>query len=346
MQCPHCQAALTEKDRFCGNCGQPVAAPAKATAALPSAAIATPPGPASTWSMPPWAWLVLGLAFAGLLGAGALWLSGAFNPPRPQLSAAQEEELRKTVLDDLPEHGDGINLEAATNPTDLPEDLQKKFDQSALSQEHRKQVKEALDALPKPGGEADLVDTTGTPTLSDDFSNPDSGWKVATNEKAIREYKDGALQITYLRERGSAQIMAGRSFKDFAVQIDATPLPGPANYSYGLVVRQPDPETFLAFVVTSSGKYFISKRANGTTAPITKGTLPKSFATSPGKTNTIKVSCVDKYFALTVNDELVDISEIDAPPEGDVGVIAVRSKNEETEPTRVRFDNFKLWTRR
>ena len=345
MQCPHCQATLAEKDRFCGNCGQPVAAPAATTAALPTAAIATPAGPASTWSMPSWAWLVLGLAFAGLLGGGALWLSGTFNPTKPKLTAAQEEELRKTVLDDLPEHGDGINLESATHPTDLPEDLQKKFDQSALSQEHRKQVKEALGALPKPGGSADLVDTTRPPALSDNFSNPDSGWKVATNERAIREYKDGALQITYLQERGSAQIMAKRSFKDFAVQIDATPLPGPANYSYGLVVRQPDPETFLAFVVTSSGKYFISKRANGVTTPIAKGVLPKSFVPGAGKTNTIKVSCVDKYFALAVNNELIDVSEIDAPPEGDVGVIAVRSKNEEVEPTRVRFDNFKVWVR-
>ena len=345
MQCPHCQAALTEKDRFCGNCGQPVAAPAAATAVLPTAAIATHPEPASTWSMPSWAWLVLGLAFAGLLGGGALWLSGAFDPTKTKLTAAQEEELRKTVLDDLPEQGDGINLESATHPTDLTEKLQKKYDNSALSGDHRKQVKEALGPLPKPGGPSDLVDTTRTPTLSDDFSNPDSGWKVATNEKAIREYKDGALQITYLQERGSAQIMAKRSFKDFAVQIDATPLPGPANYSYGLVVRQPDPETFLAFVVTSSGKYFISKRANGVTTPIAKGVLPKSFVPGAGKTNTIKVSCVDKYFALAVNNELVDVSEIDAPPEGDVGVIAVRSKNEEVEPTRVRFDNFKVWVR-
>ena len=345
MQCPHCQAALTENDRFCGNCGQPVAAPPAAGTALPTAAIAAPVEPASTWSMPSWAWLVLGLAFAGLLGTGALWLSGAFNAPKPQLTAAQEEELRNTVLNDLPKHGDGIDLDKASHPTDLPEDLQKKFDQSPLSQEHRKQVEEASSALPKPGGEADLVDTTQAPTLSDDFSNPNSGWKVATNEKAIREYKDGALQITYLRERGSAQIMAGRSFKDFAVQIDATPLPGPANYSYGLVVRQPDPETFLAFVVSSGGKYFISKRANGATTPITSGELPKSLVTSAGKTNTIKISCVDKYFALAVNNELIDVREIDAPAEGDVGVIAVRSKNESDEPTRVRFDNFKLWKR-
>ena len=68
--------------------------------------------------------------------------------------------------------------------------------------------------------------------------------------------------------------------------------------------------------------------------------------TSAGKTNTIKVSCVDKYFTLAVNNELIDVREIDAPPEGDVGVIAVRSKNESSEPTRVRFDNFKLWVRR
>ena len=343
MQCPHCQAVLTDRDRFCGNCGQPVASPAPTPP--PAAAIAAIARPASSWNMPSWTWLVLGLAFAGILGGGALWLSGAFDPPKPKLTAAQEEELRKTVLDDLPEQGDGINLESATHPTDLPDDLQKKFDQSALSQEHRKQVEEATSALPKPGGSSDLVDTTGTPSLRDDFSNPDSGWKVATNEKAIREYKDGALQITFLRERGSAQIMAGRSFKDFAVQIEATPLPGPANYSYGLVVRQPDPETFLAFLVTSSGKYFISKRANGTTTPITSGELPASIVTSAGKTNTIKISCVDKYFALAVNNELIDVREIDAPAEGDVGVIAVRSKNESNEPTRVRFDNFKLWKR-
>ena len=73
--------------------------------------------------------------------------------------------------------------------------------------------------------------------------------------------------------------------------------------------------------------------------------MPKSFVPGAGKTNTIKVSCVDKYFALAVNNELIDVSEIDAPPEGDVGVIAVRSKNEEVEPTRVRFDNFKVWVR-
>lgn len=337
--CEHCGTALESGQRFCGGCGQPSDGSAPLPAQQPM--MSTPVAQATTtagWQMPTWAWLVLGLVFAGGIGGGLYYVFESVKPKQPVYTQAQQDSIAKHVFDDLP--GDAVDLNKATNPTDLPPDLQRKFDNSSLSEAHEARMAEALAPLPKIDGE--LVDTKGVPTLVDNFSAPASGWRVGEDAKARREYTDGRLQITFNAERGSAQSILGRKVGNFAMQIEATPVSGPPKFWYGVVLRQSSGEKFIVFIISPQGSYAVSTRENGKNVPVsepfTSSAIRKGMAT-----NSIKVYAVDEHFAFEVNGTLVEVQQIPGFEPGAVGVMVLRSPNDTTEPTKVAFDNFKLW---
>lgn len=303
---------------------------------MASVAMAARPG----WHMPTWAWLLMGLLFAGGVGGGLFYVFNSVSPKQPVYTKAQEDSIAKHVLDDLPDNPDGIDLKKAQNPTDLPPELQKKFDNSALSAEHQARMAEALGPLPKIDGE--LVDTKRAPTVSDDFSNPTSGWRVVTDDKAAREYADGKLQITFTAEHGSAQSVYGKKAGNFAMQIEATPVASPPQFWYGVTVRQSSGDKFIVFLINTQGMYAVSKRENGKVTPIAEPFKAKSIKTGM-TTNVLKVYAIDQYFVFEVNGETVEVQSIDGFEPGAVGVIVVRNPNTVSDPTKVAFDNFKLW---
>jgi len=342
--CENCGTALDPSQRFCGGCGQP----SDGTAAAPTPMMSTPMSAAAVaaapgWHMPTWAWLVMGLVFAGGVGGGLFYVSNAVSPRQPVYTKAQQDSIAKHVLDDLPDNPDGIELNKATNPTDLPPDLQKKFDNSALSEKHQMDMAEALGPLPKIGGE--LVDTKRAPTFADDFSDPSSGWYVAQREKSNRAYANGQLQLTYSGANGYVQSSLGQTIGDFAMQVEATPLESPANFWYGISVRETAAQSYIVFLLNTHQMYTIMKVENGKSTQIVEPF--KSKAIKPGMaTNVIKVYVVDKYYQFDVNGELVEVQEIDGAGAGRPGVIVVRSKNDSPDATTVAFDNVKLWVKR
>jgi hypothetical protein len=340
--CQHCGAALDLGDRFCAGCGQPTDGTWTASVPMNSTPMAAesggaPPGRPLPW----WLWLLGGLISAGAVAGGLYWLVASPAPARPPLTAAQEAQMQKRVLDDLPER-DAIDVQQAISRAEPSVAPQRTSEGSALSAEHEASRQKPPVALPKVGAGVELVDTTRAPSFTNDFSNPASGWRVATNDKATREYINGTLRIVFRAPRGSAQIMAGRPAGNFAMQIDATPVSSPPNFYYGVVVRQSDADTFIVFLISPQGMYAISTRAHGkNTAVVSRAA---SAAIRPGMTtNVIRVYAVDSHFVFEVNGQLVDVAEIDGFASGDVGVIVVRSPNAEPDPTRVTFDNFKLW---
>lgn len=340
--CESCGTALGPSQRFCGGCGQP----ADGSSAAPASMMSTPMAAANAsahagWHAPTWMWLVVGLVFAGGLSGGLYYFFVSSSPKQPTLTAAQQDSIQKHVLDDLPDNPDGIDLNKATNPTDLPPELQKKYDNSSLSASHEAAMAEALGPLPKIDGE--LVSTKGKPSLADDFSNPASGWRVGASEKAVSGYTDGKLQVTFNAARGVAQVMAGRSVGNFAMVIDATPVSSPPNFWYGVVLRQSATDKFVVFFINARGMYSVSRRENGTSTSVVPPT--RSIAIRAGMvTNRIKVEVVDDYFVFEVNGQTVEVQQIAGFGPGDVGVIVVRSPNDVPDPTKVTFDNFRLWT--
>lgn len=339
--CESCGTAFAPGQRFCGGCGQP----ADGSSAAPAPMMSTPMAAANVsahagWHVPVWGWLVAGLLFAAGLSGGLYYLFASVSPRQPVLTAAQQDSIAKHVLDDLPENPDGIDLSKATNPTDLPPGVQGKFDNSSLSESHQAAMAEALGPLPKIDGE--LVSTKGKPSMADDFSNPASGWRVGATDKAVSEYADGTLQVTFNAPRGVAQVMAGRSLGNFAMVIDATPVSSPPNFWYGVVLRQSAADKFVVFYINTRGMYSVSRRENGTSTSLVAPT--KSIAIKPGMvTNRIKVEVVDDYFVFEVNGQTVEVQQIAGFGPGDVGMIVVRTPNDVPDPTKVTFDNFRLW---
>jgi hypothetical protein len=287
-------------------------------------------------------WLLVGLLFAGGVTGGLWYVFNASAPKPSTLTAAQRDSVAQHVADDIEK--DPIDLEKATHPTDLPSDVQKKFDGSALSEEHNAAMQEALSALPKIGGE--LVNTKGAPTFEDDFSAPGSGWTLgATDSLTTREYAAGALRVTNRAPLGSAIVMAGKTAGNFAIQIDATPLDGATKFYYGVVFRQSEKGRFMVFLLSPSGAYAVGMRADKKNTFVVRPTKSPAIRTG-GAANTIKVYAVDTHFVFEVNGSIVEVQELDGFPAGDVGVIVARQTNSEPAPLRVAFDNFKLWTRR
>jgi hypothetical protein len=304
-------------------------------------AAATGVGAQSGRRLPTWAWVLIGFGLAGSIGGGLYWFQASSTPRQHGLTAGQEVELKRQVFADLPDAEDA-DLKRVADPADLPPRTRKQPDNSTLANAPDAVVAEALTLLPNTDSDGEVIDTKRPPSLTDDFSNPASGWKVATNKKAARQYADGQMQIVFTAPRGSAQAMAGRSVGNFAMQIEATPVSSPPNFHFGVVLRQSAVGKFIVFLIDTQGRYSVSKREDGTSTAIIEPT--KSAAIKPGMTtNVIKVYAVDSHFVFTVNGEMVEVTEIDGFPAGDVGVIVLRSPNAEPDPTRVTFDNFKLW---
>lgn len=342
--CENCGTVLDPGQRFCAGCGQP----ADGSSAGQQPLMSTPLAAAamtgqSKWHMPAGVWLVMGLLFAGGVGGGLYYVFDSVSPKRPVYTKAQEDSIARHVFDDLPDNPGGVDLNKATNPTDLPADLQKKFDNSTLSAQHEAQMAEAFAPLPKVGGE--MVDTKRAPTLADDFSDPGSGWRVGQDARAAREYADGRLQVTFSAERGSAQAMLGKKAGNFAMQIEATPVSGPPKFWYGLVVRQSASDKFVVFLINAQGMYATSRREAGQNTALSEP-FPHKAIRKGGATNLLKAYVVDDYFVFEVNGELVDVQTIAGYAPGDVGVIVVRNQNDVPDPTKVAFDNFKLWATR
>jgi hypothetical protein len=341
--CENCGTALEPGQRFCGGCGQPV----DATTPVAQQPMMTTPlsmvaDTKDNWRLPTWGWLVLGLFFAGLVGGGLFYVFSSVSPKPPALTTAQEDSIRKHVLEDLPVR-DAVDLEKATNPTDLPPDLQKKFDNSSLSDEHARQMAEALAPLPRIGDE--IVNTKRVPTVSDDFSDPGSGWRVGEDAKAVREYADGRLQVTFTAARGSAQVILPKTAGNFAMQVEASPVASPPKFWYGVTLRQSTSDKFIVFLISPQGHYAISKRENGKNVPVSEP-FTSPFIKKGMATNVIKVYAVDENFVFEVNGKLVEVQQIPGFEPGAVGVMVLRSPNDTTDPTTVAFDNFKLWAGR
>ena len=345
--CTQCGAKIEAGTKFCSGCGQTLEVPAPSTAASPPQAANLPrddssiPSPSSGMSV--WIWGILGVIIACGILFGAFKIFHEGPPPGAaydNLSPAEKEKKLKEILDDLPDR-DEVDLEKATHPTDLPEKLQKKFDNSMLSDEHNKAVDAAVGPLPKLTGE--LVNTKRPPTVTDDFTSPLPNWKTGNDAKARREIKDGQIQIAYLGERGTAQVLFEKTVKNFAVQVDATPVAGEKPFSYGVVVRRDATGgRFIIFLVSPNSQYAVVKFENGKSSTVAKG--KSALAIKPGlATNTLKVDVREDYFSFEVNGKIVEVQKIEGFPEGQVALALVTSPNDPAKPTQVSFDNFKLW---
>jgi hypothetical protein len=181
---------------------------------------------------------------------------------------------------------------------------------------------------------------TGELLYSDDFSSSKSGWPINSIGGFLESYKKGMYRITIGPEEYWDGVLAPRqNLSDFIVKVDATKEAGPDDNVFGIQIRNREPGSLYAFLISSDGYYEIAKKVNYTW--VTPSNWTKSGAIKTGNaTNLIAVTAIKDKFAFYANDVLLADYSDDSLAYGGVGLFdGSQSEGNVT----IAFDNFSIW---
>jgi hypothetical protein len=173
--------------------------------------------------------------------------------------------------------------------------------------------------------------------FQDDFSDPDSGWAQGELDGGRVGYRDGAYYVASLVEDTIIWSVAGQSFTDIVIQVEATQAYGGPedDNSYGVMCRVQSNDDGYLLRISGDGYYSIFKRTGDNYEAVV------DWATSDvirqgDSTNQIKAVCDGSTLALFVNGELLGQGNDSTFTEGDVALVTATY---EDAPTEVLFDN-------
>ena len=173
--------------------------------------------------------------------------------------------------------------------------------------------------------------------FTDSFDTP-GGWRISSDPEVEIAYANGGLSIEVKVIDRVAWSVAGRKIGDGIVSVSATPVGGPDDNAYGLVIRHVDDRNFYRFEISSDGFYAV-QAPTGALGWEYLVDWTESEAIHRGReSNRLSVECQGPTMVFYANDvELARIQD-DRFSEGDVGVIAGTFY---VEPgTHILFDDF------
>lgn len=146
-------------------------------------------------------------------------------------------------------------------------------------------------------------------------------WTQTSDSQADIFVQDGQLHIVVKQPDTLAWSVAGLALGDFTLDVEATPIEGPADNGYGLVVRRVDDENLYCFQISSDGYFRVQKRVKGKWIDLT-GDWQASPAIQKGQANRLRVTCKRDSLTFAANDaQLVRITDGEFA-RGDIGVVA------------------------
>ena len=179
----------------------------------------------------------------------------------------------------------------------------------------------------------------GSTTFSDDFDTP-GDWRIISDPEVEIAYADGGLSIEVKVMDRVAWTVAGRQFEDAVVSVDATPVGGPDDNAYGLVVRHVDDRNFYRFEVSGDGFFAVQAPQENLGWEFLVDWTESSAIHKGRQTNHLQVECQGSTMIFYANDvELTRIQD-DRYSKGDVGLIAGTFYTEAG--THILFDGFEV----
>ena len=178
--------------------------------------------------------------------------------------------------------------------------------------------------------------------FKDDFSDPDSGWDVASNQYGSTGYDNGIFVIKI--DKPSRWKWANpnqTSYDEASVEVDVALAGGPTGSEFGIICRdQGDNANMMMAIISADGYYGIYAWKDSEDQLLTGGgKLKKSSAIRLGKAiNHIQFACAGSQYSLIVNDEPVDSISNELFTSGAVGLIA--GSPSDASGTVVHFSNF------
>jgi hypothetical protein len=155
------------------------------------------------------------------------------------------------------------------------------------------------------------------------FDDARNGWTLVQNNQAEIAIGGGQLRITVKQPDSLAwSVAAGKTFGDLTLDVDATPLAGPDDNDYGVIVRRVDDDNFYRFEISGDGYYNIQKRQKGKWHKLVADWGESSAIRKGAATNHLRVVCVGRTLTFLVNQVQVAQVTDDAFARGEVGVLA------------------------
>jgi hypothetical protein len=170
--------------------------------------------------------------------------------------------------------------------------------------------------------------------FSDDFSDPASGWSVASTEAYQYGYDRGQYLIRLDDAERYVWTTAGRAYDDVTIEV-VVQSEGATDNHFGVLCRASGAE-FYYFAISADGYYAIFRHteADGL-LPLTGPAMLRSpliHRDSGSGTNRLLAVCEDTTLAFYINGERVAQIEVeeDGLEKGDVGLAAGMVRGEST----------------
>ena len=182
-----------------------------------------------------------------------------------------------------------------------------------------------------------------TVALSDDFSDPNSGWAVSSQDTYQLGYEGGEYFIEHMQRDDASrwQTYPDRTFSDFTAEVQVRFEAEDEYVGAALIWRWQDNDNFYVFGIRNTGEYDLLKRLGGEWQRLIRpATTP--HINSGIATNRLKVTATGNLIQIYVNDQhLADFNDRSFD-QGRIGLYA--SVNTASAiSTRVFFDNLKVF---
>lgn len=181
-----------------------------------------------------------------------------------------------------------------------------------------------------------------TIALSDDFSDPSSGWPTRSEDTYGLGYEGGEYFIEHIQRNDASrwQTYPGRTFSDFTAEVEARFDTDDEFVGAALIWRWQDNDNFYRFRVRNTGEYDLVKRVGGEWQDLIPATSSPHI-NSGIATNRLKVTAAADLIQIYVNDHhLADFTD-SSLDQGSIGLYA-SVFTESPITTRVFFDSLQV----
>jgi WD40 repeat protein len=175
--------------------------------------------------------------------------------------------------------------------------------------------------------------------VTDDFSDPESGFSRDSDENGRYFYRDGYYGIEILKEDWSNWTWRGDIFSDFMLEVDVTSQREAGQG--GVIFRQVGEQQFYGFAITPDGRYRLQKRVSEDRWETLLDWQESPHIRTGLATNRLGVVCEGSTISLYVNGQDLDSVQDTTYTEGKIGLTA--GTFEEETHTLFHFDNLRIY---
>lgn len=176
-------------------------------------------------------------------------------------------------------------------------------------------------AIGSQGSTAEEVPVEGNVLFSDNFSDPNSGWDVGSNDEVSVYYSEGEYFIEVNPDNYYAWSNPYQWFEDVIIQVVGYPYQTTGEGDYGVLCRYQDVDNFYALEISEDGYYSIWKMENGETISLVDWEYSAVIPTD-GSQVLITAGCIENRLVLVVGETVLAEVIDNSFSAGDVGLIA------------------------